>query len=164
MKTKKNHKYESQRKRQFCTFHIGGRLFGVDILDVKEINTETTFTPIYHAPKEVKGYVNIRGQIHLIIDLRLIMGFEEKPIDSSSRLILFKQKIGESFGILVDKIGDILEVDEAKIEDRRKEDRGAPTSNDRRSSEISSGICMLEKQLLIILNSRKLLQLIEKKA
>ncbi|MBF0525581.1 MAG: hypothetical protein HQK56_10850, partial [Deltaproteobacteria bacterium] len=49
--------FETERKRQFCSFWLSGRLFGVDILDVKEINSEITFTPIFHASKEVKGYV-----------------------------------------------------------------------------------------------------------
>ena len=66
------------QKRQFCTFWISGRHLGVDVLDVKEINSEINLTPIFHAPKEVIGYVNIRGQIYLILDLRLILGFESK--------------------------------------------------------------------------------------
>ena len=105
-------------KRQFCTFWISGRHFGVDILDVKEINSEVGFTPIFHAPKEVKGYVNIRGEIYLILDLGLILGFQSTEVDEPSRTVLFDSGAGEAFGVLVDSISDIVTVDVEQIENR----------------------------------------------
>ena len=146
------------KKRQFCTFRIGERLFGVDILDVREINPDVTFTPIFHAPKAVKGYVNIRGQIHLILDLRLMLGHSAAEIGEMSRLVLFKPNVGDSFGILVDRIGDVLEADESLIEDRRKEEKGVPDGIERRSLALGAGVCKLEQGLLVILNSRALLK------
>ncbi|MDH5637536.1 MAG: chemotaxis protein CheW, partial [Nitrospinota bacterium] len=77
---------ETERKLQLSTFRLNDRLFGVDIQDVKEINTEVTFTQIFHASKEVRGYVNIRGQIHLVLDLRILLGFEKKEPDHDSRV------------------------------------------------------------------------------
>jgi chemotaxis signal transduction protein len=147
------------QKLQFCSFRISARRFGADVLDVKEINPEVDFTPIFHAPKEVKGYVNIRGQIYLLLDLRLILGFESKRIDEFSRVILFKPEIGDSFGVLVDSIDDIETVDEDQIENRRKEDRELPDGVERRVFNVGSGVCKLEDELLIIINSRELLNI-----
>ena len=90
--------------RQFCTLWVSGKLFGFDILDVKEVNLETDFTPISHSPAEVKGYVNVRGQIYLILDLRVLLGLDPAEIQRESRLVLFKPSIGESIGVLVDKV------------------------------------------------------------
>ncbi len=146
------------KKRQFCTFRIYGRLYGVDILDVKEINQKVDFTPIFHAPKEIKGNINIRGQIYLLLDLSLILGFESKPVDEISRVILFKSTIGESFGALVDSIDDIVTVDERQIENRRKKDHELPEGVERRGLDISEGVCKLEDELLVIVNSRSLLK------
>lgn len=149
-------------KRQFCTFRIAERLFGVDILDVKEINPEAVFTPIFHAPKEVEGYVNIRGQIYLILNLRLLLGFEKKAVDDASRLVLFKPKVGEPFGILVDSIGDVVDVDVAQIEDHDKNKQGLSKSGKRKSADLWDGVCKLEEGLLVVLNSRNLLKNIGK--
>ncbi|MCP4347499.1 MAG: hypothetical protein GY795_18495 [Desulfobacterales bacterium] len=149
------------QKRQFCTFLIGEHLFGVDILDVKEINTEIDFTPIFHAPKEVKGYVNIRGHIHLILDLRLLLGFETKKTDEASRLVLFKPDVGESFGILVDRIGDVFEVDETQIEYYHR-NRNDPERAEISISCLKHGVCKLKNVLLIILNSENLLKSVAK--
>ncbi len=145
-------------KRQFCTFRLGERLFGVDILNVKEINPETEFTPIFHAPQEVKGYVNIRGQIYLVLDLRLLLEFESREPDESSRLVLFKPEVGGHFGILVDRIGDVVDVDEAQIETRGKEKSGHPQNRGQSGPELWDGVCKLEDELLIVLKSRNLLK------
>jgi chemotaxis signal transduction protein len=149
-------------KRQFCTFWISGRHFGVDILDVKEINSEVGFTPIFHAPKEVKGYVNIRGEIYLILDLGLILGFQSTEVDELSRIVLFDSGAGEAFGVLVDSIGDIVTVDEEQIENRRMEDMGPPEEgSERRKLDLGGSVCKLEDELLVIVKSKNLLNIIE---
>jgi len=160
MQAAKEEEAVEAQKLQFCTFRISGRRFGVDVLDVKEINSEVDFTPIFHAPEEVKGYVNIRGQIYLLLDLRLILGFESKKVDELSRVVLFKPGVGDPFGVLVDSIDDIETVDEDQIENRRKEDRELPEGVERRGFDIGGGVCKLEEELLIIVNSRKLLNII----
>ncbi len=152
----------AQEKIQVSTFWLSGRLFGVDIMDVKEINTEVDFTPIYHSSKEVKGYVNIRGQIHLVLDLRLLMGFESKEVDIDSRVVIFKQSIAEPFGALVDKVEDILEVPLAQVEEYQgQDDAGYVVGEQTRNSGLVKSICKLEDGLLIILNARNILRSIE---
>jgi chemotaxis signal transduction protein len=147
--------------RQFCTFWISGRRFGVDILDVKEINSQLGFTPIFHAPREVRGYVNIRGEIYLILDLRLILGFEGKEVDRFSKLILFDSEAGEAFGVLVDTIGDIVTVNEEEIENRRVDDLGPPDEGtDRRRLDLGGDVCKLADELLVIVKSKSLLDII----
>ncbi|QTA83712.1 Chemotaxis protein, CheW/CheV-like [Desulfonema limicola] len=158
--TIKDNKHVFEQKRQFCTFILEDQLFGVNILDVKEINATTEFTPIFHAPPEIKGYVNIRGQIHLIIDLRLLMGYKIRDIDKSSRLVLFKPSIGENFGVLVDKIGDVVNVDETQIEERSGSNSSPgqpPSARDQALNNLASFVCKLEDQLLVILDAKKLL-------
>ncbi|MBF0474338.1 MAG: chemotaxis protein CheW [Deltaproteobacteria bacterium] len=152
--------FETERKRQFCSFWLSGRLFGVDILDVKEINSEITFTPIFHASKEVKGYVNIRGQIHLVIDLRLLLGFERADDVDGRRLIIFKTKVGEPFGVQVDRIGDVVEVTEGQIEQRTKVDDKLDRIVD--AGDVIEGVCKLKDRLLVILNAKSFLRIIEK--
>ncbi len=99
METVATHKSEKEKtatqNRQFCTFWLSGRLFGVQILDVKEIHPEVAITPIFHAPRTVKGYVNIRGQVYLILDLRPMLGFESCEVDRKSCLVIFKTTVGE---------------------------------------------------------------------
>lgn len=148
--------------RRYCSFRLSDRLYGVDIQDVKEINTEINFTPIFHATKEIKGYINIRGQIYLLLDLREIFGFPGKKIDESSRVVLFMAEVGELSGILVDSIEDVVAVDESLIENRRQNEREVPEGIERRAADVGVGVCKLEDELLIILDARRLVQAVSR--
>src|SRR5437588_12313669 len=104
------------KTRLFCTFRVEGRLFGVDILDVKEVTAETTYTRVAHAPEEVLGLVNIRGHIYLALDLHRLLGPSATVVTSESRLVLFKPSVGNAFGVVVDEISDIRTVDAGRTE------------------------------------------------
>ncbi len=143
-----------------CTFWLSDRLFGVNILDVKEVGSDIKLTPIFHANTKVSGYVNIRGNIHLIIDLRKLMNCDASEISASSRIILFKDKIGESFGVLVDKIGDVVSIESSKIEYRKKGDGLAEGSDKKSEAELGLGVYKLEKRLMLLLNSKSFLSAI----
>ena len=147
--------------RQFSTFRIQGRLYGIDIQDVKEVDAGIDFTPISHAPKQVKGYINIRGQIYLLLDLMRILGFEDQAVDGANRVILFKPEVGERFGVLVNNIADIVAVDIKQIENRRTKLRELPDGDERRGADVAEGICKMEDELLVIINSRNLLDIVE---
>jgi len=153
-------------KRQFCTFTIYNRLFGVDILNVKEVNPQVNCVPIYHAPPEIKGYINIRGHIYLILDPRIILGFESYSVSDKTenqRIILFKSTVDEPFGIIVDRISDVVTIGVDKIENRRSEADASeqPSSKriERRASDLSDGIAKLDDRLLVILNPHTLLRI-----
>ena len=142
----------------FCTFEAAGRLFGVPLIDIKEINAETNCTRIAHAPQSVQGYVNIRGQIVLGLDLKRILDLPINEGEQTKRLVIFKSTVGPAFGLLVDEIGEIASVSH--------EDISADTSSLSAALQGPSGliknVCRLPNQLLIVLDPRKLLPIIEK--
>ncbi len=153
----------STSNHQFCTFRISERLFGVDILNVKEVNSEFTCTPIFHTPSSIKGYVNIRGQIHLVLNLSMLLGFMDKPSTGDERLVIFKRSLGEPFGVLVDKIGDVVEVRADRIENQRKSEDPVVGGDRRRlMSDLIQGICKLKKELLVVLKAECFLSVLEK--
>ncbi|ETR72632.1 MAG: Chemotaxis protein cheA [Candidatus Magnetoglobus multicellularis str. Araruama] len=144
--------------KQFCTFWIGKHHYGVDILNVKEINSGITLTTIFHSPKEIRGYVNIRGHINLVIDLRVILGFESKEIDEMSRVVLLKDDVGASFGFLVDKIGDVFSIDDADIEDNKYEEDSFHEKIEKKAMEkdLIQGVCKLDNNLLVLLDAKNI--------
>jgi purine-binding chemotaxis protein CheW len=147
-------------ERSFCTFRIEGRLYGVDILEVKEVTTETTSTRIAHAPDEVRGLVNIRGHIYLALDSRRLLGLPPAQITGDSRLVLFKASAGASFGIIVDAIAEIRTSTSAAIEDFASSQRSGILSNLSRVDLISA-LCKLPDELLVILEPRRFLSVVE---
>jgi len=141
---------------KICSFRTKNRLFGVDILDVKEVTAEKVFTRIPHAPSTMKGYLSIRGHIHLIFDLSLRLGYGPSEDHPAQKIILFEPKVGPDFGILVDSMGGVIEVPDAEISDRRSQ-AGGQEKQDRRTHSFGLGVSSVEEGLLIILDSRKLL-------
>ena len=141
--------------RHFVSCWIGGRLHGIDILEIREINSEKGFTPIFHAPPQVRGYVNIRGQIHLVIDPRIPLGLPEaaaSPVGKGrQQLLIFKPHVAETFALLVDRVGDIIEVPTDRIE--------PPEASAAGTSTLSAGVCKLDGQLMELLDPRGFLKL-----
>jgi len=149
-------------KITFCTFFISNKMFGIDILDIKEIHTETYFTEIDHTPNFFKGYVNIRGNLYLIGDVSNLLGLKSSRENINHKLLIFKNHIDEAFGIIVDNVGDTIEVEEDEIFDRRSNDE-INFENDnkecrRSKTNISNGVIKLENELLITINAYKVLE------
>jgi len=149
---------------QMCTFRMADRLFGVDILDVKEVNENVNVTPIYHAPPDVCGYINIRGQILLVVNLHETFGLN--PMRKAEltivggKIVVFKQSVDEPFGIMVDEVCDVVPIDPKRIVDRRSS-VGGETAESRElrriRDEVVIGVYPLERELLLILNARRIL-------
>lgn len=145
---------------QVATFRLEGRLFGVDIRKVKEITEETRLVPVHHASPGIGGLLNIRGQIHLVVDLRVEFRFPPRVPDAQSRVILFKPSVDEPFGVLVDAVEDIVSLDPASLVDRRQGDASGDLPSDQRRARrnLCLGVCPLPRELLLLLNPHNLLE------
>lgn len=150
----------SEAPELYCTFRSTGRLFGVPVLDVKEVTTETKCTKIPHSPHEVLGFVNIRGHIFLALNLAALLAFKNEQPNEDSQLVIFKPIVGPAFGIVVDQVGDIVAVSSNQIEAFAGEDRAHLESNERGS--FVSHMCKLDGRLMLALDPRKFLPYIER--
>jgi len=144
----------------YCTFRSADRWLGVPIEDVKEVTTQTACTRIPHAPPEVAGYVNIRGHIILALDLPRLLGFDAETA-AENRLIIFKQSVGPAFGVLVDEIGDIVAVNASLVEEFRAGAHETIAGEPMRRRDVISRVCRLPRELLLILEPRKFLGVVE---
>jgi purine-binding chemotaxis protein CheW len=129
----------------FCTFRLGDSLFGIDLPLVKEVSTVPPMTPVPQAPAAVRGYVNLRGLVTLVLDLRQFLGMEPAVPGPDTRLVLFKSTLGDPFGVLVDAVGDVVTLAGDRVEERPHE------------NELVTGVGKLADDLLLILDARKLL-------
>lgn len=105
----------SSGTRQFATFHVGDLLLGVDIQQVQEINRQLDLTPVPHAPHNVRGVINLRGEVATVIDLRRLLGLPPAEVTRESRNVIVHSH-GEAIGLWVDRIADILTIDASEIE------------------------------------------------
>lgn len=142
----------------YCTFMVAGRLYGVPVLDVKEVTTETRTTRIPHAPAEVLGLVNIRGHIFLALNLATLLAIPDHQPPADAQLIIFKPTVGSNFGIIVDQIGDIVRVSADMTEPFSADQRASQDRTDR--AALVANVCKLSDQLLVALDPRKFLSVL----
>jgi purine-binding chemotaxis protein CheW len=147
--------------KQFVTFWIGDTFFGIDIMQVKEVNSEFQITPLFHGSDVISGYVNLRGEIYLILDLKIPLRLDPDP-HSQGKLIIFKRRIAEPFGIIVDRIGDVVEVEGSDIHEfNNSQGEGSNKLNVLYEQQIIDGISRLPDNLMISLDAGKILELIK---
>lgn len=142
----------------FCTFGASGRLFGIPLADIKEITDDVTCTRIPHAPFGVRGYVNIRGQIILGLDLKQLLELPVANAEDARRLVIFKPAIGQAFGLFVDHVGEIVSVPSSDLDAGESAKLGL-SSNGR--GGLIERVVRLPEQLLVVLNPRKFLPIVE---
>lgn len=151
-----------QEQLQICTFEVGGGSYAVDVLDVREVNAETAITAVSHAPWGVRGLVNVRGQVFLIFDIGLLVGVGKTVVDETSRLILFKERVGPTFGILVDRVGDIVHFPASKIVTRRRKESGGSRDEEQDFDDqldgLIRGVCKFDKKLVALIQPRRLIE------
>jgi purine-binding chemotaxis protein CheW len=132
-------------EKQFCTFCVDGLFFGVEVQKVQEVIRYQEMTPVPLAPAVVRGLINLRGQIVTAIDLRRALGLNERPAGSLPMNVVVRTDDGV-VSLLVDEIGDVLNVDEASFE-------RPPETLSGTARELITGVYKLKDRLLLILDT-----------
>jgi len=104
-----------ENTKQFATFYISDRLYGIDVMQVQEVTQTLSLTPIRMAPPFVRGLINLRGQIATAIGMRELFGLSDETSDAAQASVVCKVN-GGLISLLVDRIGDVIEVSEDSFE------------------------------------------------
>lgn len=135
--------------QQYCTFYLGESYYGLDVLRVQEIVRHHTLTRVPMAPSMVRGLINLRGQIVTAIDLRRRLGLPDRAENLESEDLesvnIVLQTDEGPVSLLVDEIGDVLEVSEEQF-------AAPPATLQGAQRELILGAYKLPQQLLVILN------------
>ena len=100
--------------RQYSTFTVDGRLYGIDVMKVQEVTKPMDVTLMRTAPPCIKGLINLRGQIATAIGLRELFGL---TCDNTTEKMTVVCKVEDVLlSLLVDKIGDVVEVSDSSFE------------------------------------------------
>jgi len=106
---------QSQKKvEQFVTFAIGNEEYAVDIMQVREIQAWSEVTVLPNQPKYMRGVLNLRGIIVPIFDLRCRFGQGETNATPIHVVVIVAVE-DRVIGILVDRVSDILTVENGEI-------------------------------------------------
>ncbi|MFZ0816396.1 MAG: chemotaxis protein CheW [Candidatus Sulfotelmatobacter sp.] len=141
---------------QFCTFYLDKLLFGVELKGVQEVIRSLDITKVPLAPGVVSGLMNLRGQIVTALDLRLRLEMEPRPSGMPPMNVVVRSDDG-AISLLVDEIGDVVEVEEDTFERPPETLRGTIRS-------VITGVHKLNERLLLVLDTNKACQMTEEGA
>jgi purine-binding chemotaxis protein CheW len=142
------------RAAQYSTFYVDSSFFGVDVLDVQEVLRYQEMTRVPLAASTVEGLINLRGQIVTAIDMRRRLGLHARPEGMDPMNVVIRSDDG-AVSLLVDQIGDVID---AAADCHEAVPENIPEN--RRS--ILSCVVKLDRQLLLVLDTKKLLQAAER--
>lgn len=136
--------------RKVLTFSLGGEVYGVDILRVKEIRGWSPVTRIPQSAASMLGVLNLRGVVVPIIDLRVRFSMPAAEFNAITVIIVLSLPTASGqreVGIVVDAVQDVVDVDTNQI-------KPAPSVDGTGAGEFIEGIATHEEQMLILLDAR----------
>jgi chemotaxis signal transduction protein/HPt (histidine-containing phosphotransfer) domain-containing protein len=140
---------------QVLTFTLGAETYGVDILSVQEIRGWTPVTAIPYAPPHVLGVLNLRGSIIPVVDLRVRFALEKAEYGAVTVIVVLSVISGSTrrnFGVVVDSVSDVIDVDPAQV--HPAPDLGTPAATDH-----VLGLLPIADRMVVLLDIAKLIGL-----
>lgn len=154
MSSNHENKNESTELLQLVSFKIANEEFGIDILNVQEINKMTQVTKVPNSPEFVEGVINLRGRVIPVVNLRVKMDLPNREYDKDTRIIVV-DLTGKTVGFLVDSVSEVLRIPRNIMEPPPSIVAGI-------NSNYITAVGKLEDRLLILLDLDKILHQEEK--
>jgi len=134
----------AESQLEFLCFRVSDEIYGINIMDIKEIIKPREVTEIPRAPLFVSGVLSLRGTIIPIIDMRVRLGLDREEPTGKERIVVIKNSNSFS-GLLVDEVIQVVQVPLDDVED-------APAILDGIDRDFISGLGRSDGRLIILLN------------
>ena len=140
---------ETTTETEYVTATVGGQLFGLPIARVQDVFVLDRLTRVPLTAPEIAGVLNLRGRIVTAIDMRRRLGLAP-PGEVRKRMAIGIEYKGESYGLLIDAIGEVLNLPSGSRV-------GNPVNLEPRLARVSAGVHRLEDRLLVVLDVDRVL-------
>lgn len=143
--------------QQHLTFMLGGEMYAVGILNVKEIIEYGQLTEIPMLPAFIRGVINLRGAVVPVIDLAARFGGRQTEIGRRTCIVIVEMKTEDSrqeIGIVVDAVSEVVEIAPGDIEP-------PPSFGAKIRADFISGMGKLNGKFVIILSIQRVLSVDE---
>jgi chemotaxis signal transduction protein len=112
--TKTNRESNQSKISRFSIFIISEKLFGIELSNVNEVITLPKVSKIPSSPNQILGVFNLRGIILTLLEINEIIGIENQ--DKEEGMVLIVEHLNQQMGILVEKVLDVINVEESEIQ------------------------------------------------
>ena len=150
-------KIAQQEEGQYLTFLLGGEMFAVGILGIKEIIEYGSLTTVPMMPNFIRGVINLRGAVVPVVDLSARFGRTASDITRRSCIVIIEAGTDDEkqdVGVVVDSVSEVLEIPTSEIEP-------APSFGSKIRAEFISGMGKVDGKFVIILDANRVLSVDE---
>ena len=137
---------------EYVTAVVGEQLFGLPIARVQDVFMPERMTRVPLSSDDVAGVLNLRGRIVTVVDMRARLGLPKNE-DGKPAMAVGVDLRGESYGLLIDQIGEVLRLSEEGREEN-------PVNLDPRLAKLAGGVHRLDGQLMVILDVDRVLEIV----
>ncbi|WP_423200274.1 MULTISPECIES: chemotaxis protein CheW [unclassified Cupriavidus] len=140
---------------QYLTFQLGGEMFAIGILAIKEIIEYGTPTVVPMMPATVRGVINLRGAVVPVMDLQARFGQRPSPVGKRTCIVIVEVPNGDEcqvVGVVVDAVNEVVDIGAADIEP-------TPSFGARIRSDFIDGMGKVKGRFVILLNLERVLSL-----
>ena len=140
-----------EEQEQFLTINIGSQLFGIPVVKVRDVLKPQQVTRIPLAKPQIQGFMNLRGRIVTVIDMRKRLALSPQD-ENDKRMFVVVEHEDELYSLIVDSVGDArnLPIDEFEKN---------PVNLDACWKEISRGVFKLDNKLMLVLDVSNVLNI-----
>lgn len=144
-------------QQQYLTFMLGGEIFAIGILGIKEIIEYGQLTEVPMMPGFIRGVINLRGAVVPVVDLSNRFGRHSTEVTRRTCIVIVEVKTGEGkqdMGIVVDAVNEVLEIPHDQIEP-------PPTFGAKIRADFISGMGKVDGHFVILLSVDRVLSVDE---
>jgi purine-binding chemotaxis protein CheW len=113
--TKAVNRAAEAQSRLLATFYVRSAVCALDAARVQEVIRLGAITRVRRSAEAILGIINLRGRIVTVLDAGLPMGFPPIEPTPEARVFIIEDR-GEFVGLLVDRVGEVVEMDEELLE------------------------------------------------
>jgi purine-binding chemotaxis protein CheW len=143
----------SADRTQYLTFMLGGEVFAIGILVIKEIIEYSGLTAVPMMPDFIRGVINLRGAVVPVMDLMARFGKQAGGVTKRTCIVIVEMDCGDEqqvIGVIVDAVNAVVDIARSEIEP-------APSFGARIQSEFIEGMGKIDGGFIILLNVNRVL-------
>ncbi len=97
-------------------FEVAGRVYAIDVSQIREVVRWQPITPLPNAPSLIEGVIDLRGSVVPVVDLARALGFGRVEPGTQTRIAITEVD-GLVMGLAVDAAVDVLPIEVERLED-----------------------------------------------
>ena len=148
---------KAEEHAQYLTFMLGGEVFAIRILAIREIISYGGLTEVPMMPPSIKGVINLRGAVVPVVDLAVRFNRPSGDVTKRTCIVIVEmENAGEQqvIGVIVDAVNAVLEIPAADIEP-------SPSFGAKIRTDFIAGMAKINGKFIILLDIDKVLSMEE---